>query len=336
METPWLDRRYPVRQSPYYRSVVDEFHQWFLSFGLYDTDEKKQAFVAKDYPYLVSVAWPGCDRERLMVISAVAAALTERDDEGDANRSGASLAKMRASLADARNHQTTMAEPRWGPLFTEIWRRLQAYSPPGQMARLADMISAHIGGCIAYDEKLVAGEAPSSVKDYVDVRFFSIGQLVDHVLIEISLGIDIGGVLDDPLMRELARCDVERVISYQDILSLRKDLAEGETENLVHVFASELHCSLPQAMTAACAFFEEKMRRFDEVADEVKASPLGRRPDVRLFVDGLNDFTSGLIEWTSCSARYTLRSTSEWVTPTVPFTRADQFGGRGRRPRTRG
>ncbi len=72
-------------------------------------------------------------------------------------------------------------------------------------------------------------------------------------------------------------------------------------------------------MAEACLFFKEANARTDHVADLVPASPPGARRDVRQFVRGLNDFVTGLIEWTPCSSRYTGLPTSRWVIPTIPY-----------------
>ncbi|SDY97107.1 hypothetical protein SAMN05421504_10862 [Amycolatopsis xylanica] len=316
LEIPDLDRRYPLRRSPHYEAVADEFHAWFLDQGLFTTEKQRKAFVAKDYPYLVSIAWPACDRRTLWDFATLAAALSERDDEADAARAGASLGKLRASLADVQAHQSTSSERRWGPLLAKVWRSMLEYVSPQMMTRLADAISGYLEGCIAYDLKQIDGYRFGCVEDYLEIRRFTIAQRVDQVLTEISLGIDLGQARDDKLIKDLCDRDVERVIVYHDLLSLRKDLAEGETENIVLVIAGTEGCDLQEAVHRTCRLLDKKMDRYEESARKVRLSPLGWRDDVCLFVDGLNDFTSGLIEWATCSARYTMGETSQWATKT--------------------
>jgi hypothetical protein len=57
------------------------------------------------------------------------------------------------------------------------------------------------------------------------------------------------------------------------------------------------------------------MARFDRLAERLGSTPLGREPDVARFVEGLRDFTAGLIQWTRHSARYTLAEASRWHIP---------------------
>ena len=281
MEIPALDRPYPVRQSTYYAAVTASFHGW-----------PGNSFAAKDYPYLASIAFPACDKRLLWEFACICATMTERDDDWAAH---------------------------WEPLIAEIWTRLASHTPPGQMSRLSAVVMAYREGCARHAEKLILGDIPQDIGTYLESRYFTIGQQIDHVLIEISLGVDISDTIEDPLMAELLLCDIERVIACQDVLSFPKELRDGDGENLVAVIAAEQGCSLADAMTEACVFFKEANARTDRAADEVLASPLGTRRDVRQFVRGLNDFVAGLIEWTSCSSRYTGLPRSEWVTPTIPY-----------------
>ncbi|MEU0881578.1 hypothetical protein ABZ345_23440 [Lentzea sp. NPDC005914] len=296
MEMPVLDRSYPVRQSPHYIEVRNCFHRWMDAHGPHRTTESYGSFVAKDYAYLASVAFPACDKRTLREFAGICATMTERDD-------------------DWADH--------WNALIAEIWTGLASHTEPRQMSRLAAAISAYREGCAEHERKLIQGDIPQDVGTYLISRRLTIGQLIDHVLVEISLGVDLGDSLADPLMIELVRCDVERVIACQDVLSFPKELRDGDQENLVAVIAAETGCTYEEAITQACVFFKDANARTDRAADAVLASELGKRRDIRQFIRGLNDFVAGLIEWTSCSSRYTGEKTSVWATPTVPYRPED-------------
>src|SRR5690348_15351711 len=123
MEIPQLACPYPMRMSPHYDPIKrDEFHEWVLAYAPFEDERRKKKVRATDYPYLVAVCWPASDQRRLWDIAALATAFNERDDEYDAQRYGASLAKLKASAIDTRAHYTAVMEPRWGPLLTDIWR----------------------------------------------------------------------------------------------------------------------------------------------------------------------------------------------------------------------
>ena len=313
MEIPQLSCTYPMRKSPHYDAIKDEFHEWFLSYVPFEDARRKNKVRATDYPYLAAVCWPASDRRRLWDIASLAGAFTERDGEYDSKRYGASLAQLRASAADTRARYVAVTDRRWGPLFTDIWQSFAEYVSAPQMARFAEVMATFLDGCIAFDERLMTDGAFTDVEDYLDARYLPLGQLIDHVMVEISLGIDLGEVLDEPALQAVVQADVERVAVYQDILSLRKDLSEGEdAENIVLVIARSRGCPLPEAIAEAIRVHDEKMARFDHLAERLAATSLGKQREVCLFVEGLRNFTAGLVEWTLYSARYTLEDNSRW------------------------
>jgi hypothetical protein len=316
MDIPRLTCAYPMRKSPDYEKLEkDRFHEWILSYAPFADERRRKKARATDYPYLTAVCWPACDARRLWDVSALVTVFNERDDEYDAERYGASLDKLRQSAVDVRAHYASVTEPRWGHLLADIWGSFAKYVPAPQMARFSQVVGSFLDGCIAYDEWLIEKGAFTRVEDYLEARYQPLGQLIDHVLVELSLGIDIGEVLEEPALAAVVRADVERVAVIQDILSLRKDLALGEdAENVVLVIARSRACPVSLALAEACGLYEEKMARFDALAEELTATSLGRERDVGLFVEGLRNFVAGLIEWTLHSARYTLKDKSGWHT----------------------
>jgi hypothetical protein len=311
VDIPRLTCPYPMRTSVHYDATLnDELDAWILSSTPLD-DEQRQKARAFDYSYLVAVCWPESDRRRLWDFTTLAVALMERDGDYDTRRYGASLAELRASAADARAQYATVTEPRWGPLLAGIWRSFAGYVSAPQMTRFAQVMATFLDGCVAYDERLIESGPFIDVDDYLDARCRSVGQLIDHVMLEISLGIDIGAVLEEPALKAVVQADVERVAFCQDILSLRKDLAEGEdAENVVLVITRARSCPLPSAIAEACRIYDEKTARFDRLAERLAGTSLGREREVSSFVEGLRSFTAGLIEWTLRSARYTPEDTS--------------------------
>lgn len=151
---------------------------------------------------------------------------------------------------------------------------------------------------------------------YLQTRRTTIAQRIDHLMTEISLRIELcDETLTHPLMDKLLRHDVDRTILVQDVLSARKELFDGEHENIVAVIAKLQHCPLAEALSQASNLYESLMSAYDQSHTELLASPLGRQAEVRDFTHALNDFNAGLIEWASHSIRYTQTATTRWNSP---------------------
>ena len=313
LRIPQLKSRYPLKRSVHYESIRDECNEWFLSYGLIEREEHKRIFIEMDFPYLMSVVYPAATRRRLRDLCLLSAALTVRDDEVDRDRFGKGLELILAYLASTRSGYTS-GEPRWEPMMAEIWRSFAEYLSPQQVQRLTNSVEVYLEGCLGSIKK---GATFSTIDEYLLLRRKSIGQGVDHVMVEVSLGIDLpSDVQDHPLFRGLNLCDIDRVIVYQDILSCKKELTT-EQENIVSVIASSRGCSLQEAVNLACERFQAEMSRFDRLCEQLKTSSLAEHRDVLRYAGGLHDFTAGLIEWTSRSVRYTRQCKSNWSTDAI-------------------
>jgi hypothetical protein len=308
-----------LKVCPHYGEIWQEWHAWFLSTGRFPAAEQRQRVTATDYPYLGAASWPACDQRRLWDITCLSALLIESDDDYDANRAGYGDVRFRqqllqATAADFRMADVERLEPRWGPLFAQTWRSLSEYVQPRVLRRLAEQCARYVEGCAAVDGYLATHGEFINVPDYLDIRYYTVGQLIDHVFVEISLGIDLGDVIDDPVMTAIIDSDIRRTIISQDFLSLRKELSAdgGQVENLVVVLARSKHCPLTEALAIATDLYAAENQVFDRLAEQITRTPLGRLPEVVAFIHGLNDFAAGYMDWTAGSGRYTLRDTCPW------------------------
>jgi hypothetical protein len=311
LKLPRLVSPYPLKQSVHYESLRDECDEWFLSYGLIEGEDRRHAYIESNFPYLTSVIFPSANRRRFRDLCQLAAGLTLRDDEVDRDREGGGLGLLRAHLTSTRSGFTS-GEPRWEPLFADLWRSFEKYLPPQQLRRLTKSLEVYLEGCLEATGALRERATFATMDEYLRCRRKSIGHGIDHIMVEIGLGIELPPeVLSHPLFEELNLCDIDRVIVYQDILSCKKELAT-EQENIVAVIASIRRCSLQEAVTAAHERFESEMSRFDRAYKAIARSSLARNHDVLLYAEALHDFTAGLIEWTSRSARYTRERKSDW------------------------
>jgi hypothetical protein len=321
---------YPLKLSPHYRDIWEEWHAWFFSTGRFPTTEEQQRITSIDYPYLGAVGWPACDRRRLWDMTSWAAVPVEadKDFEASSRRSGQDDDETRRKMLSAtagyfQSGRIGAAEPHWGPLIAEVWRSFSEYVRPRMMQRLAEECVRYVEACQVTDEYLAAHGERTEVQDYLEVRYHSVAHRIDHITISISLGIDLEDVFDDSALKAIVDSDMRRTIIAQDFLSLRKEVAAAgdHLENLVLVIARRRGCSLAEALAITSDMFFEEIRHFDRLTDEITRTPLGRLPEVSLFIQGLNDFSAGFMAWTEGSCRYTLKDTCPWWA-TLPRTKA--------------
>ncbi|MFR0359287.1 terpene synthase family protein [Streptomyces sediminimaris] len=322
---PRLESRHPLRCSAHYsRDLADRVDEWFLSWDLLRDESQRRVFRRTDHTYLAAVCWPRCDAGILYDLARLAAALMARDHEIDTAPADTAISMARAFLTEVRARYdldgVRGTDPRWAPVFTELWHSLSTRRSPRFMDRLATALTDFLTGCLSYRRRGPAtprgARAGGELDGYLSTRRLTVAQRIDHLLIEAGLGIELDDdVLADPLMGRLLHLDVDRTILIQDTLSAPRELADGESENLVAVLATDHGCSAQRALHEAMALYDGLTDAYEQAHAALLDSPTGRDPNVRAFAGALNDFSAGLIEWTSHSVRYTRAEKSIWNQP---------------------
>lgn len=112
-------------------------------------------------------------------------------------------------------------------------------------------------------------------------------------------------------MEAVTHWAIDHTILAQDLLSYRKEVADGEaSNNVVHRIAHDVGCGVPDAVANAHETYRHSLARFALACDDVVAAQFGE--DVDRYIQALKDFTAGLLEWTTRSARYTRDPSTEW------------------------
>ncbi|MFQ6330970.1 terpene synthase family protein [Nocardia sp. CWNU-33] len=314
-----LPSPYPLRISSHYPELRARWTDWYLAAGPFETDAAKRKVVSADYAFLGAAAWPVEDWQRLWDITTLAATIIEFDDEFDDNRTGYGDVRLRrrriADLADDFGSGFAgSTDQRWTPLLAGSWRNMLTYTGPGVLKRLAEECVRYVQGCRDVDDYLAEHGEFTDIQTYTDLRFYSLGQRIDHMFVEVSRGIDLTQVIEEPALVAIIDSEVRRTIISQDFLSLYKDLGIGgdQLENLIVLVARTRNCSLRAAMSICMDMFAAENLRFDSLTADIAETPLGRLPEVRAFIQGLADFTAGYMHWTTGSGRYTSSDTCTW------------------------
>jgi hypothetical protein len=314
-----LPSPYPLRVSSRYTELCARWTDWYLTAGPFDTDTAKRKVRSADYAFLGAAAWPVNDWQSLWDVTSLAATIIEFDDEFDDNRTGYGDVRLRRRRIEdlAAGFGTGFVggtENRWTPLLMTAWQSLQSYVSPGVLTRLADECVRYVKGCQTVDDYLAEYGEFTDIETYTTLRYSSLGQRIDHMFVEVSRGIDLSDVIDEPPLAALIDAEVRRTIISQDFLSLYKDVGIGgdQLENIVVLVARTRRCALREAMSSCIEMFARESRRFDQLADEVAETSLGRLPAVAEFIQGLRDFTAGYMRWTAGSGRYTSSTTCAW------------------------
>lgn len=225
-----LEQGEDAAESPYYQEVRDsDFYPGIFTHGPFRQSDRPR-IVAADYILCAALCWPACNSRTLRDFSTIVVVFAERDDVIDAHNGRDVRGMIESCIVDSELDFTTTCEVQFGPLMKMVWDSLRTYAPAGQLNRLTRMTRDYLRGCLETAERRAVTETYADLEEYLRARRRTLGQAIDHVLIEISLGIDLSAKCGNPLLRSLNTCDIDRVILLQDLQSLHKEILAGEGE----------------------------------------------------------------------------------------------------------
>ncbi|MBB5103388.1 terpene synthase family protein [Streptomyces spectabilis] len=206
-------------------------------------------------------------------------------------------------------------------VFQRLWQRLTRGMREPLRERFADCLNAFIGGAAAEVAPRPQGSHPDfdhfpqytrtssreyrSFEEYRSVREHSIGARYLYVLHEHALGIDMTEVLRrSEALQRVERTVVHQHLLHNDLLSYRKELLAGQRDNTLAVLQDTEGLSLQQAVDRLWACAEEAEDDFLRVRERILHSSLGRRGDVRRYLEQMWWMVPGSIEYQLMSPRY--------------------------------
>src|SRR4029079_10171473 len=107
-----------------------------------------------------------------------------------------------------------------------------------------------------------------------------------------------------PELRALRRAAGNAICWINDLFSLRKELARGETNNLVVVLQRAHRCSLQEAIDRTHAMTEGEILLFGERERCLPACAAEIEPEVRRDVIDLRNDIPATLKWTLSCPRY--------------------------------
>ncbi|XP_024538239.1 (+)-germacrene D synthase-like [Selaginella moellendorffii] len=125
--------------------------------------------------------------------------------------------------------------------------------------------------------------------------------LIDGLL---QLRLEERGVLDHPLIRKVEEIGTHHIALHNDLMSLRKEWASGNYLNAVPILASNRKCGLNEAIGKVASMVEDLEKDFAQTKHEIISSGLAMKQGVMDYVNGIEVWMAGNVEWGWTTARY--------------------------------
>ncbi len=212
----------------------------------------------------------------------------------------------------------------------ELWRRISPGLSSAQIRRFADALEAFLHGCATE----IGFKLTDRVPDYetcMAVRMNSFGCDFIRLMTEYAAEIDM--TAHDSLLTDVHTHAMRQMITVNDLLSWRKEHAQGDKMTLVRVLIEHEGLGLQQSVDQLCRLVEHHEKAYLAARDRLLDGPHGSRPDIRSYLRGLDHVIGGSQEFEYLTPRYFGDgyvwdgSTSGWISLTDPVTRFRPHSG---------
>ncbi len=293
--------------------AVDEAHAasraWGLALGLLEGDDARRCFDAAKFARLTARAYPRSAPVELALVAEWNLWLFVHDDGCDAASSGRdpeALLDLYRELGGILRGATARADAA-APVraFAEVVPRILEPATAAWRARFVAVVDDYFAACL-WEARNRASRRVPTLAEYIGRRRDTGAVRTSIAMIERCEGIALPeSVRAHPLVEALATACNDVVCWANDIISLPKELANGDVHNLVHVVAEE-RCGgdLDRAMTIAAEMHDARVAEFIHLAADLPR--FGRDADEQLawFVETLCAWMRGNLDWALESGRY--------------------------------
>jgi germacradienol/geosmin synthase len=345
-ELPELYMPWPARVSPDLDVAREHAREWARDLGMFEPGGPAgwtvEHYERCDFPLFVALVHADARGEPLNAMTCFYVWSFYFDDVFFRTFTPrADLAGARAYVARLPAFMPIEGEPTETPAnavecgLSDAWTRI-AFS---KSAVWRERFGRHIQDmCEAWLWELanaIEERVPDPI-DYVEMRRRTGGMHWLNDFVEYTLGIELPErVYDARAIRALNDISCDTVLLRNDILSLRKELEQGESNNAVLVTIALLGCDMQAAVDIVSDVVTARLQLAEHVIatevgpmlDEQALTP-AERAAVAAYVQGLRDALAGDFQWETGTGRYH-DEPPVWLPPQSPVAGWIPTGPRG-------
>ncbi|KAF2630913.1 terpenoid synthase [Macroventuria anomochaeta] len=301
----------------------DEVHERFER--LFPPGKRLQKMKLADAALFGSSWWPYASFEDLCVVTHLSTWLFAWDDELDSAEYSNLINDMdqattfreytiryiRACLNQDYGEPIALDSP----IITDITRVCEAVRqgyPPEKTQIFLNELVYFVESCQLEQQNQVEGHLPTA-QEYLQRRMGSGAVRVCLALSEFACRIVLPSeIMADPDMTTIWDATNIVICIMNDILSFKKELAQGQVDSILPVLFAE-HGSMDTAMSIAASLIVQSIRSVDDAAERLlqrHGEDLILRRDLGDFIDSCKYACTGNLNWSLVSGRFQICQTT--------------------------
>ncbi|EMC92457.1 hypothetical protein BAUCODRAFT_78588 [Baudoinia panamericana UAMH 10762] len=297
---------------------------------LYTTEllgrKKAKAFQLNDFPLFGAAWWPDAPLDRLLVTTAFFIWIYAWDDEldnakgdlcGDFDKAQQFRSQTVDFLRDCLDLPPYTSGMPTFPLITLLQPSVRLISEAYSLAqrrRLLDEMLFYIDKTSLEHRLIISNEIPT-LDDYWGIRMGTSAIHVTTAMLEYAYGLELSeDIARSSFMRDLFDITNEVISLTNDILSVKKEAADGAVHNALIILFAELG-DLDAAVASAMALLRRLTAQFEVVAERllqsVETMSTAEQQSVRTIIKGCQYQCTGNLAWSLSTPRYGVVQTGE-------------------------
>jgi hypothetical protein len=281
---------------------------WVRRLDLLQRDVAYQRLNRLEYGMLMARAYPTASLETLQLATDWSTWLFLLDDQCDETGIGHApeqLAELHARLLQVL--RDVPPHPQAEPLVHSLWDlhvRLQALATEDWLRRFSGSVTHYFTANVWEATNRRQGTIPDAAS-YCAMRPFTSAVYPCLLLIELAEHIHLPPeVYDHPDVQRLLLM-TNNVISWSnDMLSLEKELRQGDMHNLAIILSHEQKLPLQEAVDRVGALHDAEVRAFIALAAYLPTFGPALDADLLRYVAGMRFWMRANLDWSIVTARY--------------------------------
>jgi hypothetical protein len=302
---------FPAQMNPLAEKVDEHTFTWATEFQLLQKEAAIQRFHKSRFAWLAARAYPGADFAELALANDFFTWLFMLDDQFDDGSLGRQPERLRAVigglLAILGFEQAGNYPALSGPLanaLTELWDRILPLTTPQWQKRFTRHLLAYFDSYNWETCNRAAGTIPD-VEIYIDKRQDAGAMRIALDYIDLAAHIDLPAeVYSSSLVQTLLRITNNAVCWANDIISLEKEIARGDLNNLVLALQAAHACTLQEAVLQANEMLTREVQLFTHLAPLLTDAFPVYEQDLQKYLISMQGWIRGNLDWSVETDRY--------------------------------
>jgi terpene synthase-like protein len=284
---------------------------WAERWSLLPSPAVREHFVHAHYATLMGRAYPTTDPDTLAVIADWNSWTFLVDNQLDHHSLGRDPQSLNTfgTVVDRILREAIADDPLVAQMplllaLVDVAERIRARSTPNWMERFRHDVRATLAMCVREAWYREQGQIPSE-QVYMEMRPYTSGVFCFLDLIEIATG----GILPDHVRYQgvvdrLAHLTTEIIYLANDVVSLEKEISQGDGLNLVIIAQSERSWSLTEALTYVIDRHNRAITSFQRLQEQVPAFEGKLGTALQQYMQGLRMWIRANFDWSMETGRY--------------------------------